>query len=91
MNSLRLIPDPCRSDIETRRFFHQDLEEITPKQLWAERDVIESELASRITYDVRPRVIWAAGDLVYDSDWLEERARRLRAEERRRKRSQHAA
>ena len=86
-----LIPDPCQSDTDAEHFFHRDLNGLSPRLLWAERCVVEMAMARRITSGVRPIVIYAVGDLVYDSEWLEERSRRLRAEERRRKWGRRAA
>ncbi len=86
-----LIPNPCRSDAEAIRFCHGDLPALSPRELWAERTTIEAELARKITSRVRPRLIWVVPEPVMDTEWLEERSRRLRTEERRRKRGRHAA
>lgn len=83
-----IIPNPCNSDLECRRFLHRDIASMTLKQLWSERYLIEAELARRIYQEEHRRVIWVLDSLETDMGWLEDRLRQLRAEERRRR---HAA
>ncbi len=80
-----LIPNPCVSDVEKERFSNCDLEKHTGRELWAEKLLVELELANRIYEGAERRVIWVGDSVVTDIGWLEERVRRINAEMRRRR------
>jgi hypothetical protein len=86
-NIPRVIPNPCASEQQHRRWYHHDLEgdALDPRQLWAERHVVEHDLARRLWHRRRPRIVFVESDgrPVDDAEWLEQRARRLRAAEER--------
>jgi len=79
-----VIPDPCVSDVEADRFVHRDIPRLSDRQLWAEKHLIDLELAHVIAYG-KPRLIFCVNELVNDQQWLEERSRRLQTELRRRR------
>jgi hypothetical protein len=86
-----IIPNPLDTLEQAARWHHRDLEQgaLEVRRLWAERQLIEHELARRLYCHRRPQIVYvrADGAPVSDVDWLEERARRLRAAEER----QHGA
>ena len=77
-----LIPDPCNTYEQARRHAHCDLRELSPRDIWAELQLVERELARLVWQDRgrdRPR------DAV-STKWLAERRRYLREELPRRRR-----
>lgn len=81
------IADPLASEEAFTRFYHRDLPELDIRALWAEQTIVEYELARRIAYRLRRRVVHVEPDgaLIDDLGWLIDRARRLRAEKQRRR------
>ena len=73
-----------------QRCQHTDLAGLTERQLWAERHVVDNELARLTFNDVRPRRLT---DEQTDQGWLASRSCRLRDElaKRRGQRGRHAA
>ena len=73
-----------------RRFRHADLGELSERQLWAERVLVEAELARLIFTESRPRFLDPEQT---DLDWLAARSGRLREElaKRRAVKGRHAA
>jgi len=67
------------------RFEHRDLPDLSAAHLWAESAVIEADLADRLMCRIRPRIVSAWPVLVDEHQWLLERLRRLRAEQKRRR------
>ena len=82
--SFSIIPNPFASDREAQRFEHLDLASLSERQIWAEKQIVDLQLARLIAYG-RPRLIFCVDDFVHDQEWLEERSRRLQTELRRRK------
>jgi hypothetical protein len=83
----RLIPNPILGEDDARRWRHQDLCDagrLSLRAIWAERKLIEHELARRLLRR-RSRIVHVEidGSLITDCAWLEARARHLRAFERR--------
>ena len=81
------IPDPIASDESFAMFCHRDIPQLDARQIWAERLQVEHELARRIAAHLRPRIVFVDphDGPIDDLDWLSERVRRLRTEERRRR------
>jgi hypothetical protein len=78
-----LIPDPYKSDVQQRRFYHHDIPGLSAERAWAEAELLKVELARRLFENRRPRVIYSHGcDCITDLDWLRERLRRLSKERR---------
>ena len=75
---------------DARRFRHVDLAELSEGQLWAERVMVEHELARLIFTESRPRFLDPEQS---DQDWLAARSGRLRDElsKRRAGKGRHAA
>ena len=75
---------------DARRFQHADLGELEERELWAERTLVEHELARLIFTRARPRFLDSE---LTDQDWLVARSGRLRDElaRRRDRRGRHAA
>jgi hypothetical protein len=80
----QLIADPFRSLEESERFHLRDVAQLPSMRLWAERKMIEADLARRIAQQVRPRIILAWPSIVTDEEWLTARLRALYAEQTRR-------
>jgi hypothetical protein len=83
---MTIIPNPADTEAQAARWRHRDLEtgSLDARRLWAERTLVEDELARRLCRR-QPRIVWVEpdGTLVSDIDWLEQRARHLRAAEAR--------
>jgi hypothetical protein len=62
---------------EARRFQHLDLAELTERELWADRVLVDQELASLVFNRARPQ--WLDSEQS-DQDWLAARAGRFRDE-----------
>lgn len=76
----RLVPSPTESDLEWARFCHQDVENLTTVDLWAERVCVTDALARNI-YQRRERPVWCGPEgLITDRAWLIARLARLDTE-----------
>ena len=75
---------------EARRFQHLDLAELTERELWADRVLVDQELAGLVFNRARPQ--WFDSEQS-DQDWLAARGVRLRDElaKRKARRGRHAA
>lgn len=76
-----LIPDVC-SDVEHERLFHDDIDTLTSEMLRAEQVLLTLAWAEAVFAKRKPREVPLTE--MSDRQWLEERLRRLKAEEKRR-------
>ena len=86
-----IVPvDHLLHEDDARRFRHADVGELRDTELWAERVLVEQELARVIFNHARPRFLDPEQT---DQQWLAARAGRLRDElaKRRTARGRHAA
>jgi len=74
--------DRCLHEDDNRRFRHADLGELSESQLWAERVIVDNELARLIFNRVRPRFLDSQQT---DQSWLAARSGRLKDEITRRR------
>ena len=75
-----IIPDPYDTFEQALRFEHRDVEKLSVTEVWAELRLVKDELAKRLHSEGNgPRG-------AHDRAWLQERARRLDTEYRRRRR-----
>lgn len=79
-----LIPDPFNSEEQARRFQHADLGDLSSRELWSERVMLEVALAARVAQRVRPSILVAWPDVVDDRTWLVARIHALIREQQRR-------
>lgn len=85
-----LVDEVIRSDRHHRRFLHRDLSDLSEQEIWAERKVLEDELADRILRRDRSQVLGSellTGDVrpVTQVDWIRSRLIALQREGRRRR------
>ena len=69
------LPSPSASEDDYRRFFHLDLEGMSPDRLWAECERARAALAEvRVGDD--PIIVYGNGLSLRASSWLRERVER---------------
>ncbi len=67
-----VLPRPCDSEEDLRRFEHADLADMSPLQLFAEHHAASAALAA-VVRGVDPVIVYGTGWTLAASEWLCER------------------
>lgn len=84
-----LFTDLIRSDRHHQRFFRRDIPGLSDVEIWAERKLLEVELARMIWHRngsaiLGSDILTETQEPTYQAEWVRLRLRELQAEERRR-------
>jgi hypothetical protein len=82
-----VVADPFLSEEEQERFFHRDVEDLAPRDLWAEMVTVENALAVKVFSRRRPKVVGLAPHLMTEIEWLQARRAVLKRELARRRKA----